>query len=75
MSGCMTIATPLSSYRELQKVLLLTNNFPKSLNEGIAQYERLTNKWADLRSENLSRFSKTNNSKNWEKFLIKTILN
>ena len=50
MSGCMTIATPLSSYRELQKVLLLTNNFPKSLNEGIAQYERLTNKWADLRS-------------------------
>ena len=74
MSGCMTIATPLSSYRELQKVLLLTNNFPKSLNEGIAQYERLTNKWADLRSENLSRFSKTNNSKNWEKFLIKTIL-
>ena len=73
MSGCMTIATPLSSYRELQKVLLLTHNFPKSLKEGIAQYNRLTNKWCDLRGDVLSRFSKTNNSKKWEEFFIKTI--
>ena len=75
MSGCMTIATPLSSYLELQKVLLLTNNFPKSLKEGIAQYERLTKKWAGLKRENLSRFSRANNSKKWEKFFTKTILN
>ena len=73
MSGCMTIATPLSSYRELQKVLLLTNDFPKSLKEGIAQYERLTNKWTDLRENKLSRFSKKNNNKKWEEFLLKTI--
>ena len=73
MSGCMTIATPLSSYRELQKVLLLTNDFPKSLKEGIAQYKRLTNKWTILREENLSRFSKKNNNRKWEKFLLETI--
>ena len=74
MAGCMTIATPLSSYRELQKVLLLTNDFPNSLKKGIAQYERLTNKWANLREENLTRFSKKNNDKKWEEFLMKTIL-
>ena len=73
MSGCMTIATPLNSYRELQKVLLLTNDFPRSLNEGIAQYKRLTKKWTDLREEHLSRFSKTNNDKKWQEFLLKMI--
>ena len=74
MSGCMTIATPLSSYCELQKVLLLTNDFPKSLKEGITQYKRLTKKWADLRGELLSRFSTTDNNKKWEEFLLKTIV-
>lgn len=73
MSGCMTIATPLRSYCELQKVLLLTNDFPKSLKEGIAQYKRLTNKWTDLRGDQLSRFSKSNNNKKWQEFLTKTI--
>ena len=73
MSGCMTIATPLNSYSELQKVLLLTNNFPRSLNEGISQYIRLTNKWADLREQHLSRFSKVDNENKWQEFLLKTI--
>ena len=73
MSGCMTIATPLKSYSELQKVLLLTHDFPRSLNEGIAQYNRLTKKWADLREQHLSRFSKANNENKWQEFLLKTI--
>ena len=73
MSGCMTIATPLKSYSELQKVLLLTHDFPRSLNEGIAQYNRLTKKWADLREQHLSRFSKADNENKWQEFLLKTI--
>ena len=72
-SGCMTIATPLRSYQELQKVLLLTNDFPKSLKEGITQYKRLTNKWTLLRENSLSRFSKKRNNRKWEEFLLKTM--
>ena len=71
MAGCMTIASPLTSYCELHKVLLLTNDFPRSLKEGIIQYERLTNKWTGLRLEHLSRFSKTHNNRKWEEFFIK----
>lgn len=73
MAGCMTLATPLNSYRELKKVLLLTNDFPKSLQGGITQYERLTSKWAALREDNLSRFSKDNNITKWEEFLTATM--
>ena len=71
-AGCMTITSPLRSYRELHKILLLTNDFPRSLKEGIAQYKRLTDKWTELRKEHLPRFSKTENLRKWEEFLIKT---
>lgn len=74
-AGCMTIASPLQSYIELQKVLLLTHNFAASINQGIREYERLTDKWSRTRDEHLKRFSREENQQKWKKLFSKMITN
>ncbi len=65
-SGCLVVATPLSSYQELSQVLLLGDDFATLINHGINQYERLIAKWDPCREKLLSRFSPKNNQDKWE---------
>ena len=45
-AGCMAIASPLPSYKELKKLLLLSEDFAGSINAGIQHYSRLTQRVA-----------------------------
>ena len=67
-AGCMTIASPIDSYLELKKLLLVTTDFAKTIDSGLAHYDRLTEKWPLHRSEALHRFSKDENSRKWREF-------
>ena len=73
-SGCMVIASPLQSYQELNKLLLLSENFAEAINAGIDQYTRLTKKWEIYRKDHLIRFSPESNISRWKK-LIKSEIN
>ncbi len=64
-AGCMIVASPIPSYQELGKCMLLGEDIPLLLNEGIDQYSRLTGKWEKHRDSLLSRFSPETNISNW----------
>ena len=68
-AGCIPIASPIDSYIELKKVALVGDNFPKMLLYAINNYERLSNKYADLRESILKRFSPELNQKSWERVI------
>lgn len=68
-SGCMVIASPLPSYQELKKLLLITEDFAGTINKGIEQYARLTKKWGLDRNNYLYRFSPSSNISNWKKLI------
>ncbi len=63
--GCMVIASPIPSYVELRKSILIGDDFPVLINEGIRQYSRLTKKWELNRKEILSRFEPQENLSKW----------
>ncbi len=65
--GCMVIANPIPSYIELQKCILLGDNFPELIDQGIEQYSRLTTKWDQYREELLYRFQPEENLSKWTK--------
>ena len=66
-AGCMVIASPLPSYTELQKLLLLSDNFAGTINSGIQEHLRLATKWEANRSNMLKRFSPVSNKTKWKK--------
>ncbi len=68
--GCMVIASPLESYKELSKCILITTNFPGMINQGIIEFERLTKKWNLSRKNVLERFSPKANQLKWENTLL-----
>ena len=72
-AGCMTIASPISSYLEIKRAMLITKNFSQTLNSAIKDYTRLTLKWDKLRNEQLQRFSPGANLDKW-KNLISTCM-
>ncbi len=72
-SGCMVVATPLDSYQELDKCLLLGDNFSPLINKGINQYDRLIAKWDANREEILARFSPKNNEEKWKNCILKLL--
>ena len=72
-AGCMVIASPLPSYKELNKLLLLSENFAETIDAGIAQYARLTNKWQLHREKYLHRFSPNSNILKWKKLITSEI--
>ena len=72
-AGCLTLASPLESYRELSKVCLLGNNFIEMLMFAFEQYDRLTTKHELLREKILEKFSPEHNSQQWEGVLKKII--
>jgi hypothetical protein len=71
-AGCMVIASPLPSYKELNKLLLLSENFSETINTGIQQYSRLTRKWEVHRKSHMERFSPSTNAAKWRD-AIKTL--
>ena len=54
--GCVVIASPMSSYRELSKVSLLGDDFPVMIDSAVDQYSRLIRKYDSLRDQYLYRF-------------------
>ncbi len=71
-AGCMVIASPLKSYLELKRCILIADNgvdFATLMNSGLQEYGRLTYKWDKYRSNILSRFKPEVNLKNWENCL------
>lgn len=72
-AGCITIASPLESYIELNKVALVGENLIELLHLANQQKRRLANKYSRIRELHLSRFCPQNNKKRWE-ICIKNIL-
>lgn len=68
-AGCMVVASPLPSYKEINKLLLLSEDFSEAINKGIEQYARLTKKWQLHRKEQLQRFSPISNIANWKEII------
>ncbi len=67
--GCMVIASPLKSYLELKKCILIAetdDDFILCMNSGLHQYSRLTTKWQGSRDKLLSRFDPELNLRKWE---------
>ena len=72
-AGCMVIASPLPSYKELQKLLLLSDDFSGAINSGIQQYSRLATKWKANRSNLMERFSPFSNKRKWKGVISQAI--
>ncbi len=72
-SGCIAIASPMSSYLELSKIAILGRDHATLINSILPEYDRLSMKYTNLRSQILQRFSPAVNLSNWEKILISII--
>ena len=71
--GCIPIASPMESYKELSKLSLLTNDFGSTLNMIESNYDRLIQKYSQARDQIMDRFSPERNQAKWAK-LISTCL-
>ncbi|MDB4682092.1 glycosyltransferase family 47 protein [Synechococcus sp. AH-551-A10] len=71
--GCISIASPIQSYKELEKLTLLSTDFPRSLALAIHQQDRLANKYNSNRGSILSRFAPQRNLDNWINCINDTI--
>ena len=65
-AGCVTLASPMNSYKELAKVSVISSDFPKTLPLLVNQYSRLCLKYEQHREEQLKRFSPRKNIDNWK---------
>lgn len=68
-AGCIVVANSVQSYKELAKVALIGENLPRLLDAAVADYQRLAEKYSNLRAEWLQRFSKEHNSHRWQECL------
>ena len=68
-AGCMVVASPLPSYKELQKLILLSENFAETINAGIQEYSRLATKWQASRRQLIERFSPSSNKRKWKEVI------
>ncbi len=72
--GCIVVASPMPSYTELSRVVLVGDNLPKLINYATSNYAKLTQQFDLYRNEELSRFQPLTNRLKWEKCII-NILN
>ncbi|WP_186587243.1 hypothetical protein [Synechococcus sp. A15-28] len=68
-SGCIPIASPMPSYKELSKICLLGKDFNQLLKAAILNYDRLCDKYSIYREKLVSPFDPATNIKNWELIL------
>ena len=64
--GCVTIASPMDSYREIQQCCILTTKFNHAIEFAISNYDSISNHLTDIRSNMLLRFSPEENRKQWD---------
>ncbi len=64
-SGCLVIATPLQSYKELSQCTLLGDDFPALIDECVVNYNTLRKNYVVVRDQLLFPFSKAVNIKKW----------
>ena len=64
--GCITIASPMESYKKLSRVAILGEDFENLIPIAISQSERLSEKYEKLRSSHLEDFSESQNSDKWQ---------
>ena len=66
--GCVSIASPMESYKDLHEIALLGNNMSNLLNDAIENYPQYCNRLTTLREKKLSEFSPEINNNNWQRF-------
>lgn len=71
-SGCIAVASPMDSYRELSKVSLIGDNLSQLFNKAVTEHGRLCKKYNSLRAAYLQPFQPENNQENWAR-AIKSI--
>ncbi|WP_156918818.1 hypothetical protein [Synechococcus sp. CC9616] len=67
--GCISIASPMDSYMELNKVCLIGKDFSLLLQKAVQENKRLCRKYEILRPAFLERFKPENNLLSWTKAL------
>ena len=67
-SGCIGIASPIDSYRELKRCALITSDMSNGINYAINHYETISNHIESLREQELSRFKQSTNARKWNAF-------
>ncbi len=65
-AGCIVIATPLPSYKELSNSMLLGDNFPFLIDHAVLNYYKLVAKFKTNREEILYRFMPDAVSSKWK---------
>ena len=68
-SGCIPLASKMSSYLELSRVSILIDSYVHVLDNIVSHYDRLSAKHTSLREEQLSRFSPELNLQKWTELL------
>lgn len=69
-AGCIVVASPVQSYRELAKVALIGSDLKSLVDAAVIDYQRLSKKYSGLRPKWLRRFEQQSNSKRWQECLI-----
>ena len=69
-SGCIPIASPMDSYRELSKLCIITEDFPEAICQLIRDYKRISFKHSLHREALLARFTPESNLDKWKKTIL-----
>ena len=64
--GCIAIASPLNSYKDLKKICLLGSDFPMLLKYATDNYQRLAVKYNSYRDTFLAQFSPDSIENSWK---------
>ena len=68
-SGCITIASPIASYKELSKIAIINEDISIGLKYAMKHYKRLSTKYSHTRGSILEHFSQSNNHQKWKRCL------
>ena len=71
--GCITLASPMESYKEISKAALLGDRISLLLNYAEQNYNELIQVLLSNRDEKLQKFSPEMNNKNWVDFWERTV--
>ena len=74
-AGCIAIASPMPSYKEIEKAVIIGDNIPRLLRETIDSYDSLSAKISQSREAILERFSPDLNANKWEDVINKITKN
>lgn len=66
--GCITVASPMESYKELSQLAILGENIGETLNHALKNYDQYCKKIIEDRKKLLEQFDPINNHSNWLHF-------